>query len=133
MPREWHFPWLPGGRRPNDKDLKLPADHDEVAFRSGLAIPQPLRYATRDWLRNIISWPGSPLLRRIAAPVWSFTAWAALVTLATRFVNIPSLTLAPHTLVGTALGLLLVFRTNTANDRFWEGRKMWETVVANTR
>jgi len=26
------------------------------------------------------------------------------------------------------LGLLLVFRTNTAYDRFWEGRRIWGTL-----
>ncbi|MBW4622889.1 MAG: hypothetical protein KME17_26460 [Cyanosarcina radialis HA8281-LM2] len=31
------------------------------------------------------------------------------------------------------LGLLLVFRTNTAYDRFWEGRKCWGTMVNNIR
>jgi ion channel-forming bestrophin family protein len=31
------------------------------------------------------------------------------------------------------LGLLLVFRTNTAYDRFWEGRKAWGTLVNTTR
>jgi putative membrane protein len=31
------------------------------------------------------------------------------------------------------LGLLLVFRTNTANDRFWEGRKCWGSMVNDTR
>ncbi|NJL64414.1 MAG: hypothetical protein HC903_24550 [Methylacidiphilales bacterium] len=31
------------------------------------------------------------------------------------------------------LGLLLVFRTNTAYDRFWEGRKSWGSIVNNTR
>lgn len=31
------------------------------------------------------------------------------------------------------LGLLLVFRTNTAYDRFWEGRKLWGTLVNTTR
>jgi ion channel-forming bestrophin family protein len=31
------------------------------------------------------------------------------------------------------LGLLLVFRTNTAYDRFWEGRKAWGSIVNNTR
>jgi putative membrane protein len=31
------------------------------------------------------------------------------------------------------LGLLLVFRTNTAYDRFWEGRKAWGTLVVTTR
>jgi ion channel-forming bestrophin family protein len=31
------------------------------------------------------------------------------------------------------LGLLLVFRTNTAYERFWEGRKAWGTIVNNVR
>lgn len=31
------------------------------------------------------------------------------------------------------LGLLLVFRTNTAYDRFWEGRKLWGNLVNTTR
>jgi ion channel-forming bestrophin family protein len=31
------------------------------------------------------------------------------------------------------LGLLLVFRTNTAYDRFWEGRKLWGSTVNTIR
>lgn len=31
------------------------------------------------------------------------------------------------------LGLLLVFRTNTAYDRFWEGRKSWGRIVNASR
>jgi putative membrane protein len=31
------------------------------------------------------------------------------------------------------LGLLLVFRTNTAYERFWEGRKSWGSIVNNVR
>ncbi|MBD0337129.1 MAG: hypothetical protein ICV62_16700 [Cyanobacteria bacterium Co-bin13] len=31
------------------------------------------------------------------------------------------------------LGLLLVFRTNTAYERFWEGRKLWGQLVNTTR
>lgn len=31
------------------------------------------------------------------------------------------------------LGLLLVFRTNTAYEKFWEGRKLWGTIVNSTR
>lgn len=31
------------------------------------------------------------------------------------------------------LGLLLVFRTNTAYERFWEGRRQWGNIVNNSR
>jgi putative membrane protein len=38
-----------------------------------------------------------------------------------------------HSLLGIVLGLFLVFRTNTAYDRWWEGRKLWGELVNNTR
>lgn len=38
-----------------------------------------------------------------------------------------------HSLLGFVLSLLLVFRTNTAYDRWWEGRKIWGDMVNNTR
>ncbi|MFO0760071.1 MAG: bestrophin family ion channel [Byssovorax sp.] len=38
-----------------------------------------------------------------------------------------------HGLIGVALGLLLVFRTNASYDRFWEGRKQWGGMVNETR
>lgn len=38
-----------------------------------------------------------------------------------------------YSLVGFVLSLLLVFRTNTAYDRWWEGRKKWGELVNNTR
>jgi putative membrane protein len=42
-------------------------------------------------------------------------------------------TIAMHSLLGIVLGLFLVFRTNTAYDRWWEGRKLWGSMVNNTR
>lgn len=38
-----------------------------------------------------------------------------------------------HTVTGFVLSLLLVFRTNTAYDRWWEGRKMWGKLVNDSR
>jgi putative membrane protein len=56
-----------------------------------------------------------------------------LVSLAFYF-NLP----VSHQVLGTVipsivLGLLLVFRTNTAYERFWEGRKLWGSLVNNSR
>ena len=31
------------------------------------------------------------------------------------------------------MGLLLVFRTNTAYNRFWEGRRIWEKILTSLR
>ena len=38
-----------------------------------------------------------------------------------------------HTTVGFVLSLLLAYRTNTAYDRWWEGRKLWGSLVNNSR
>jgi putative membrane protein len=38
-----------------------------------------------------------------------------------------------HGLLGFVISLLLVFRTNTAYDRWWEGRRQWGTLVNSSR
>jgi putative membrane protein len=38
-----------------------------------------------------------------------------------------------HNMLGFVISLLLVFRTNTAYDRWWEGRKLWGNLVNNSR
>jgi putative membrane protein len=38
-----------------------------------------------------------------------------------------------HTLLSFAISMLLVFRTNTAYDRWWEGRKLWGNLVTSSR
>ncbi|MCG9792733.1 bestrophin family protein [Flavobacterium algicola] len=38
-----------------------------------------------------------------------------------------------HGMLGFVISLLLVFRTNTAYDRWWEGRKLWGGLVNNSR
>lgn len=63
--------------------------------------------------------------------------WSALVVAAQKVAVQYGYTLAipatGHALTGTALGLLLVFRTNAAYDRFWEGRKLWGSIVNDCR
>lgn len=42
-------------------------------------------------------------------------------------------TKAFHSILGVILGLFLVLRTNTAYDRWWEGRKLWGQLVNDSR
>jgi putative membrane protein len=44
-----------------------------------------------------------------------------------------SLPTAPHSLMVSALSLLLVFKTNSAYQRFAEGRKIWEGIINTSR
>ena len=72
----------------------------------------------------------------IAARLLPRTLAAAAVGLAAVFLlrhwpfKLPPLA---HTLIGVALGLLLVFRTNASYDRYWEGRKLLGSMVNRTR
>ena len=38
-----------------------------------------------------------------------------------------------HTLLGFAISMLLVFRTNTAYERWWEARRLWGNLVNSSR
>lgn len=106
-----------------------------------------VRYAARDWVKTVVSLPNSMVLKRIASPLvfnfWVTTCICGLHITAnmhglpravTRVAAcVPNLPPIPHTLLGSALGLLLVFRTNAAYDRFWEARKQWGTVTSECR
>jgi putative membrane protein len=43
------------------------------------------------------------------------------------------LAVAPFEVVGAALGLLLILRTNAGYDRWWEARKLWGGIVNQSR
>ncbi len=88
-------------------------------------------YDPHRWWSHFFDLKGS-MVREIAARVATCTVWsAAVVAIDTQFdVSIPA---TAHQLVGTALGLLLVFRTNASYDRFWEGRRMWGSIINESR
>lgn len=91
-----------------------------------------IQYDPHRWVDHFFDLKGS-LLREIVGRVFLCTAWATGVVwfhLRVHPVGIPS---TVHSLVGVALGLLLVFRTNASYDRFWEGRKLWGGIVNETR
>lgn len=44
-----------------------------------------------------------------------------------------TLEIAPYEFTGAALGLLLVLRTNSGYDRWWEARKLWGGIVNQSR
>jgi putative membrane protein len=92
-----------------------------------------IHYDPHKWLDHFFDIRGS-MVRQISLRVTVCVIWSALVVVAyaqgvTRLA-IPS---TLHTMVGLALGLLLVFRTNSSYDRFWEGRKLWGGIVNETR
>jgi putative membrane protein len=43
------------------------------------------------------------------------------------------LEVAPHEIAGAALGLILILRTNSGYERWWEARKLWGGIVNQSR
>ena len=64
-----------------------------------------------------------------------FGALAALVTYIEMNPRMPNLgvEVAPYEIAGAVLGLFLVLRTNAGYDRWWEGRKLWGSIVNQSR
>lgn len=95
------------------------------------------RYSASDWLHNMYTLPHSTVLRAVKGPVIASMAWSLCIALANvyfkrRYESFRLLTLSstlPHAATASALGLLLVFRTNTAYQRFNEGRLIWEHIL----
>ena len=91
-----------------------------------------IAYNPRRWRDHFFDIRGS-MVREIAYRVGG----CVLFAIAAELMYLEGLPVAfsdkAHLLVGPALALLLVFRTNSANDRYWEGRRLWGGVVNSAR
>ena len=96
-----------------------------------------IKYNPKTWFLHILSLHKSDTVRIL----WKEIIFIALLTTCLTFLEIKYLEndawmdklMAVYSLVGFVLALLLVFRTNTGYDRWWEGRKKWGELVNNTR
>ena len=93
-------------------------------------------YNPRHWSDHLFDIRGT-MAREILLRVSVCVAWTAILTLAYEFggdalrgFRVPATT---HVFLGSALALLLVFRTNSSYERFWEGRKLWGGIVNESR
>lgn len=75
------------------------------------------------------------ILSRIWIVLLVNIALAILVTIAhgDLFSLKVTLTAIPFTLLGLPLAIFLGFRNNAAYDRYWEGRKLWGQLIADSR
>jgi len=96
-------------------------------------------YNTKDWFIAIFKIHKSDTFRALFPMLIFFGLYSwGVVYLETQYLqlsknsNAQNITIM-HTLLGFAISMLLVFRTNTAYDRWWEGRKLWGSLVNNCR
>lgn len=93
-----------------------------------------VRYSSKEWLACLVTWPKSSILGRIRMNILAIALWTVLLNLALNLLRIKlSFPFFIHTIAGSALSLLLVFKTNTSYDRFYEGRKLWGSIVGACR
>ncbi|MGK7946778.1 MAG: bestrophin family protein [Microcystaceae cyanobacterium] len=85
------------------------------------------------WLTDLWQWQVS-VIPAIWPRILLCTVFALLINI---FYNLGverlALPIQGSVVPSIVLGLLLVFRTNTAYDRFWEGRKAWGNMINTTR
>ncbi|MCA1850781.1 MAG: hypothetical protein LC672_06970, partial [Acidobacteria bacterium] len=91
-----------------------------------------IEYDPHKWLQHLFDIKGS-VVRQIFWRVLLVAAWSAVVVAFDHYVRPVGVPSTVHTLVGVALGLLLVIRTNASYERFWEGRKLWGGIVNESR
>lgn len=96
-------------------------------------------YNPKEWIKPVLYLHRSDTIRKL----FPYLLAAAVFSWGVAFLELEYLKLSEkswvknitvvHSLLGFALSLLLVFRTNTAYDRWWEARKQWGTLVNISR
>jgi putative membrane protein len=87
-----------------------------------------------NWFAMLFVWHGS-VLRSIVPQLIFTAALATLVTMnhGTLFRWKVTLNFVPFTLIGVALAIFVSFRNSASYERYWEGRKLWGTVLNDAR
>jgi len=94
-----------------------------------------ITYNPKDWFSLIIKFHKSDTFRVLLPVLISVGVYAAIiVALEVHFFHVETKNpTVMHSILGFVLSMLLVFRTNTAYDRWWEGRRIWGSFVNNSR
>ncbi len=98
-----------------------------------------VRYNTKDWITFIFRFHQSDTFRKLLPLMFFIGGYSGLICYLemedfhlgedSKLKNISIM----HGMLGFVISLLLAYRTNTAYDRWWEGRKLWGTLVNNSR
>ena len=93
-------------------------------------------YNPKDWLKLIFHFHKSDTLRMLFSPILLLGG----ITTGTVYVihnffpnSLPNYLTIFHQISGFIISLVLVFRINSAYDRWWEGRKLWGSLLNNSR
>lgn len=86
------------------------------------------------WLRMLFVWRGSVVSRILPQLIVLVALSVIVVAIDTCWsMLLHDLTPVPFTLLGIALAIFLSFRNSVSYDRFWEGRRLWGSMLNDTR
>lgn len=93
-----------------------------------------IQYDSRLWFSFLFKFSTGQLRRLLPsmALMAGFTTLVCYFDLVSGYYKL-EMPLTVHTLLGVVLGLVLVFRTNTAYERWWEGRRLFGALVNASR
>lgn len=94
-----------------------------------------ISYDPKSWWGLIFKFHKSDTFRRLLPAMMTVAVFAEGLAYVDRELwpeHLGSTTVV-HSLLGLVISLLLVFRTNTAYERWWEGRRLWGMLVNNSR
>jgi len=94
-----------------------------------------ITYNPKDWGKLIFAFHGSDTFRMLLPGMMALGVYTAVLAwLENDVLHLASKnSTLVHSLVGFVLSMMLIFRTNTAYDRWWEGRRFWGSFVNNSR
>lgn len=96
-------------------------------------------YNPKDWFTFIFRFHKADTFRKLFVMLIAISVYSFLIAyIETHFINtvhndhLKELPIM-HATLGFVISMLLVFRTNTAYDRWWEGRRQWGALVNSSR
>ena len=87
-----------------------------------------IHYNHRDWLKILFHWKGS-IITKLLPRLFLVFLLGVLASYLYFTWNFKIATIG-HTLIAVPLGLLLVFRTSSAHERYWEGADLLYKLIA---
>ena len=98
-----------------------------------------VQYNPKDWLTFIFRFHKSDTFRQLLPMMFFIGIYSGIIGyLEIEYwklsddSHVKNITIM-HGMLGFVISLLLAYRTNTAYDRWWEGRKLWGSLVNNSR
>ncbi len=112
---------------------------EKFGFKFYFCKKNMIQYNPKDWLTFIFKIHRSDTFRKLFPLMVTIGIYSGIVCyIELEYYKLNEKSLIKnlsmmHSLLGFVISLLLAYRTNTAYDRWWEGRKLWGSLVNSSR